>query len=248
MVDKATDGQQARWWTQRRFVASAVLIAVLVLLAVLMAATGGERETGSRPAVSASPPPASPKPAAGRAAAGLSGCSLPPGSQSVPQVAPQTAWQLVGSMAAPRAPATVGPQRTVDGFRVCFAHSPLGALFAAVSFWAEGTAAPSAAVYEHLAADTPLRAQAIAAAHSDGAGRLDSLTKVQVAGYAFTSYDGVTAVVTLAFQLSDGAFVSVPTTLRWESGDWRYVIAAGGTVPGAAQILDLDGYVAFRGA
>jgi len=52
----------------------------------------------------------------------------------------------------------------------------------------------------------------------------------------------------LAFQLSDGAFVSVPTALRFQAGDWRYVIAAGGTVPGAAQISDLNGYVAWSGA
>ncbi len=243
----AEDEQQRSWWTERRFLASAAVIAVLVLGAGLVLMTGGGRRAANRPAASASPPASAPT-RARRGPAGAAGCSLPAGSQSIPQVAPQTAWQLVGSMAAPSAPATIGPQRTVDGFRVCFAHSPLGALFAAVNFWAEGTAAPPGAVYEHLAADTPLRAQAITAARTDGAERLDALTKVQVAGYALTAYDPATAVITLAFQLSDGAFVSVPTALRWENGDWRYVVAAGGTVPGAAQISDLNGYVAFSGA
>lgn len=244
MSAKQADKQRS-WFTERRFVASAAVIAVLMMSAVLVLVTGGGRKAASRPARSASSPAPTP---ARHGPAGASGCSLPPGGQSIPQVAPQTAWQLVGSMAAPSAPATVGPQRTVDGFRVCFAHSPLGALFAAVNFWAEGTAAPPGAVYQHLAADTPLRAQAITAARTDGAGRLDALTKVQVAGYALTAYDPPTAVITLAFQLSDGAFVSVPTALRWENGDWRYVVAAGGTVPGAAQISDLNGYVAFSGA
>jgi len=246
MSAKPADKQRS-WWTERRFLASAAVIAVLVLGAGLVLVTGGGRRAGSRPAVSASSP-ALTATSAGRGLAGGAGCSLPAGSQSIPPVAPQTGWQLVGSMAAPSAPATIGPQRTVDGFRVCFAHSPLGALFAAVNFWAEGTAAPAGAVYEHLAADTSLRAQAISAARTDGAGRLDALTKVQVAGYALTAYDGATAVITLAFQLSDGAFVSVPTALRWEDSDWRYVVAAGGTVPGAAQISDLNGYVAFSGA
>jgi len=244
MSAKQADKQRSGW-AERRFVASAAVIAVLMMSAVLVLVTGGGRKAASRPGRSASSPAPTP---ARRGPAGASGCSLPPGGQSIPQVAPQTAWQLVGSMAAPSAPATVGPQRTVDGFRVCFAHSPLGALFAAVNFWAEGTAAPPGAVYQHLAADTPLRAQAITAARTDGAGRLDALTKVQVAGYALTAYDPATAVITLAFQLSDGAFVSVPTALRWENGDWRYVVAAGGTVPGAAQISDLNGYVAFSGA
>ncbi len=185
MSAKQADQQQRSWWTERRFVASAAVIAVLMMSAVLVLVTGGGRKAANRPAASASPPSSAPT-RARRGPAGSSGCSLPPGSQSIPQAAPQTAWQLVGSMAAPSAPATLGPQRTVDGFRVCFAHSPLGALFAAVNFWAEGTAAPPGAVYEHLAADTPLRAQAITAAQTDGAGRLDALTKVQVAGYALT--------------------------------------------------------------
>jgi len=240
-------GEQRSWWAQRRFLVSAAVIAVLMMSAVLVVVTGGGRKTGSQPARSASSLGPAPT-GARRGPAGAAGCSLPPGSQAIPQVAPQTTWQLVGSMAAPSAPATIGPQRTVDGFRVCFAHSPLGALFAAVNFWAEGTAAPAGVVYEHLAADTPLRAQAISAAQTDGAARLDAVTKVQVAGYALTAYDPATAVITLAFQLSDGAFVSVPTALRWEDSDWRYVIAAGGTVPGAAQISDLNGYVAFSGA
>ncbi len=248
MSAKQADEQQRSWFTERRFLASAAVIALLVLGAGLVLVTGGGRRAGSRPAGSASTNPAVAPTSARRRPARASGCSLPAGSQSIPQVAPQTAWQLVGSMAAPSAPATIGPQRTVDGFRVCFAHSPLGALFAAVNFWAEGTAAPAGAVYEHLAAATPLRAQAITAAQTDGAGRLDALTKVQVAGYALTAYDPATAVITLAFQLSDGAFVSVPTALAWEDSDWRYVIAAGGTVPGAAQISDLNGYVAFSGA
>jgi len=247
MSAKQADKQRS-WWAERRFLASAVVIAVLVLGAGLVLVTADKRGASRPLGVSASRSPvAAPRPAR-RGPAGAVGCSLPAGSQSIPQGAPQTAWQLVGSMAAPTAPATIGPQRAVDGFRVCFAHSPLGALFAAVNFWAEGTAAPSAAVYEHLAADTPLRAQAITAAQTDGAGRLDSLTKVQVAGYALTAYDPATAVITLAFQLADGAFVSVPTALAWENSDWRYVIAAGGTVPGAAQISDLNGYVAFSGA
>jgi len=179
MSAKQADKQRS-WWAERRFVASAAVIAVLMMSAVLVLVTGGGRTTGRRPPRSASSPSLAPTPAR-RGPVGASGCSLPAGSQSIPPVAPQTAWQLVGSMAAPSAPSTVGPQRTVDGFRVCFAHSPVGALFAAVNFWAEGTAAPAGAVYEHLAADTPLRAQAITAARTDGAGRLDSLTKVQVA-------------------------------------------------------------------
>jgi len=232
------------WWTQRWFVASGALFAVLVLLGLYTAAGGGGG--GSPP-----PPPAAP---AGRAAPPLRssassprGCSLPAGDQAEPTTAPQASWELVGSMAAPSAPSTVGPQHVVDGVRECFAHSPLGALFAAVNFWAQGTAQPEAVLYRALAADTPQRSAAIVDGEKNPSERLDTTTKLQVAGFAITAYTPQTAAVTLVFQVANGAYASVPSTMRWERGDWRYVISPEG-LPGAGQIADLSGYVAWSGA
>ncbi len=151
-------------------------------------------------------------------------------------------------MAAPSSPSTAGPQSTVGGLRACFAHSPLGALYATVSFWAEGTAQPGIEVYRRLAADTPARAQAIADAEQDPGFRLDSLTKLQVAGFAITSYSGDSATIAIAFQLANGAFYAAPLAMAWQDGDWKAVMPAGGGVPGAGQIPDLTGYVAWSGA
>ncbi len=244
---RATRGSvkdERSWWTQRWFVASGALFAVLVLLGLYTAAGGG--------GASSPPPPAAAAPA-GRAAplrssaSSPQGCSLPAGDQAEPTTAPQASWELVGSMAAPSAPSTVGPQHVVDGVRECFAHSPVGALFAAVNFWAQGTAQPEAVLYRALAADTPQRSAAIVDGEKNPSERLDTTTKLQVAGFAITAYTPQTAAVTLVFQVANGAYASVPSTMRWERGDWRYVISPEG-LPGAGQIADLSGYVAWSGA
>ena len=149
-------------------------------------------------------------------------------------------------MAAPSAPTTVGPQRTLDGFRVCYADSPLGALYATVNFWASGTAFPQSEVYARLAADTPARAEIVAQSRGDDS-RLDSQGRVQVAAFQFTSYTPATADVSLVLQTDSGALIAVASTMVFQQGDWRYVIPPDGE-PAAGQIQSLDGYVPWSGA
>jgi hypothetical protein len=226
------------------FVLSAATLAVLGLFAVVVALSGGSASRGSQtPGRIDSSTAAGGRPAS---AGGLDGCSLPAGSQQVPTTAPAADWVLVGSMAAPDSPRTVGPQRTVDGFRVCFAHSPLGALYAAVNFWAAGTASSPASVYEHLAADTPSRAQVVAQSRGN-ANRLDSSGPVTLAGFEFNSYSPSSTDLSVVLQGSSGALVSVACTMVWQDGDWRYVIPPSGA-PAAGQIQSLDGYVPWSDA
>jgi hypothetical protein len=159
---------------------------------------------------------------------------------------PVADWVLVGSMAAPNSPGSIGPQRTVDGFRVCFAHSALGALYAAVNFWAAGTAAPPASVYEHLAADTSSRA-AVVAQSQGNTSRLDASGPVQLAAFEFDSYSPASADLSVVLEGSSGVLVSVACTMVWQRGDWRYVIPPSGA-PAAGQVGSLDGYVPWSDA
>jgi hypothetical protein len=129
---------------------------------------------------------------------------------------------------------------------MCFAHSPLGALYAAVNFWAAGTAASPASVYQHLAADTASRAQVVAQSQGN-ANRLDSSGPVQLAGFEFNSFSPNSADLSVVLQGSSGALVSVACTMVWEQGDWRYVIPPSGA-PAAGQIQSLDGYVPWSDA
>jgi hypothetical protein len=227
---------------QRGFVLSAATLAVVGLLALAVAVSGsGSGARAPRRIVNATT-------AGGRdaSAGGLGGCSLPAGSQQVPTTAPASDWALVGSMAAPNSPGSIGPQRTVDGFRVCFAHSPLGALYAAVNFWAAGTASSPASVYEHLAADTPSRANVVAQSQGN-ADRLDSSGPVALAGFEFNAYSPSSADLSVVLQGASGALVSVACTMVWQHDDWRYVIPPSGA-PAAGQIQSLEGYVPWSDA
>lgn len=234
-------------WGQPGFLAAAGVIALLAILGVVVAVSGGGGE--SNESSRAAPPADQPATRAPTGVGDSSACDLPAGNTSVPTSAlPDTRWELVGSMAAPNAPETHGPARTVAGFRTCFAHTPTGALYAAVNLWAASTAAPAADVLSTLAADTPVRPEAVRDARGQGADvRLDDEGTLQVAGFNFVSYDENNASINLAFRLENGGLLRIPATVRWEDGDWKYVIPPGGD-PGAGQLKDLSGYVPWAGA
>jgi hypothetical protein len=234
----------------RGFVVSAALIGLIVISALAVIVTGGGAQRRPTRVVSATTREAS---GAGRRSgavsvpSGASECGLPAGSQAVPTATPTpTAWVLVGSMAAPNGPRTIGPGRSVDGFRECFAHSPTGALFALVNFWASGTAFSASEVYTHLAADTPARAQAVRFSAGDNS-RLSDSGQVQIAGFDFSSYSASEADISVVLQSSDGNLVTVACTMLWQAGDWRYEIPPSGA-PAAGAIQSLDGYVPWSDA
>ena len=86
-------------------------------------------------------------------------------------------------MQVPQSPTVYGPQRADGPWETCFAHSPSGALLAAMNFYAEGTAAAPSAVLAHLAVN-------VTAADMTGGG-LDANGPVQLAGYRYVAYTPV---------------------------------------------------------
>lgn len=234
-------------FSQRGFVIAAVAVAVLAVLGVVLGISGGHHHaqrpgnTANRPAGSAAVPGV---PATARVR-GPNHCSLGARSQAVPDSSPQAQWTLLGSMAIPTSD-RIGPQRKVDGFPVCYARDPDGALFAAVAFWAAGTAYPPSDVYAHLAADTRLRKAAIASSAGDNE-RLSDHGQVNLAGFRFSSYTPTTANVTIVLQTTQDVMVSVGCTMLWQHGDWHYEIPPAGQPP-ASQIDSLTGFVAWGAA
>jgi hypothetical protein len=232
-------------WATRGVFFGAALVALVAVLAGLLVVTN---RSGPAPATARAThaPGTVPLTAATSDGPG-SECGLPAGSQTVPSSPPAAAgWVLVGSMAAPSSPSSVGPGRTVGGFRECFAHSPTGALFSAVNFWAAGTAYAPSRVYAHLAADTPSRAQAVRFSQGD-ASRLSDSGQVQLAGFEFNSYSPSEADLSIVLQSTNGQLVTIACTMLWQAGDWRYEIPPSGA-PAAGQIQSLDGYVAWSDA
>jgi hypothetical protein len=240
----------------RGFVFSAAGVGLLVVAAIFLAleTIGGHGASGAEPLRAGPAAAGRALPAVGvagsrgrvRVPAGA-GCSLPAGSQAVPTAAPVSGWTLVGSMAAPSAPSSFGPQRSSDGLRVCFAHSPTGALFAAASFWAEATAVPQTVLYGRLAADTPARAVAVAQAQGSTQ-RLQDIDgdpgTVSIAGFAYTAYTPAEADVSIVLAGPGGELVSLPCSMLWQDGDWRLVIPPSQQLASAA-VTGMDDFVSW---
>jgi hypothetical protein len=214
--------------TEPWFVASAAFVAVLAAaLVVLIAAHvfGHHRKPAASVKVSHK---SSPTPVA--TASNPNGCSLAAGSQTIPTTAPAAQWVTVGDMQAPQAPASVGPQRTVSGVGVCFEHSPLGALYAAVNFFAAGTSVPQATLLEQLAAPSRFRAELIAQSKGSGAEIQEddgNPGAIAVAGFSITDYTSAAEDLTVVLSGPGGQLAAVQMSEQWQAGDWKVEIPAG---------------------
>jgi hypothetical protein len=240
-------------WVQPGFIAAAVVVALLVVLGVILAVTGGNDASPATDGAKPAPPPAVTPPAN----ADASGCGLDPGSQAIPTTAPDATWRLVGTVATPAAPRTVGPGRRHGPVSFCFAHSPTGALFASVNIYAALNAlvadppADPRPVLRELIADTPDRDALLKDATKSSTGDPGASAGVQVAGFNIIRYEPSEAVVDLVFRVDrPGAsgYVHAASTLKWERGDWRLALARGAQpFDSLQQVPDLQGYTAWSG-
>jgi len=231
-------------FTRPGFIIAAALVVALIAAAVVIFLLPKEQGNAQpAPAETSSSASASPSASAG---AGKSVCGLPTSTETALGKAPATKWELVGTMAAPTDP-KVGPGKTDDqGIRSCFAHSPQGALYAAVNLWALGSdPSKERAIADQLTVKGPGRDAAMNAPKSNAP---PSAVKVQIAGFN-VSYASNQAVVELAFKADTGALASVRTTLLWQDGDWKGVVAdSGAPLEEPRQVSDLSGFIPWSGA
>lgn len=234
------------------FVVSAIGVAMLIAaaIAVVIASHTGEHGTRVASSHSAARQPvafthATPNPVP--SAENPLGCSLPAGGQTIPVSAPESSWTLVGTMAAPTALATFGPQKIESGLRVCFAHDPTGALYALASFFAESSRVPEAELFTRLAATTP--AKAVAVSRAQGYSQLlqsedgDPGT-VSIAGFQYIDYTPSQANLTLVLEGPSGELAALPCSLQWQDDDWRFVIPPSQQL-GASAVSSMNGFIAW---
>ncbi|KRE89758.1 hypothetical protein [Arthrobacter sp. Soil764] len=227
--------------TKPKFIISAVVVAIIVALGIILALVPRGGGTASPEPSTTSTSISSGEPSATSAA---SVCGLPSGDQAKPATTPaDTKWELVGKIAAPTSPMQFGPGKTeANGLRSCFAHSPTGALYAAANMTALSSAGKADLVYQQLAVPSP---ELDAVLKSSPTAAPNSVT-AQLAGFTFRSYEADRAVIDLAFKGANGTFVSIPVPLQWYEGDWKFVVPATGDT-GARQLSDLSGYVEWAG-
>jgi hypothetical protein len=226
-------------------IAAALVVALIAATIVIFLLPKGEGTAQPAPAPAESSDTSTRSPSAS-AAAGASVCGLSASSETALGAAPETKWELVGTMAAPTDP-KIGPGMTDDqGIRSCFAHTPTGALYAAVNLWALGSdPSKERAIAEQLAVKGPGRDAGTKAPQTAAPA---SAVKIQIAGFN-VSYTANQAVVELAFKANNGALASVRTTLLWQDGDWKGVVADDGApLEEPRQVRDLSGFIPWSGA
>jgi hypothetical protein len=183
-------------------------------------------------------------------AAGTSVCGLPPTLDTALGAAPKSKWELVGKMAAPTDPKTIGPGVTdEDGFRSCFANSPTGALYAAANMIALGSspAQDELKLADKLLVPGPGRDAALKEAMARTS-IPESGETAQISGFLIKSYSPSEADVDLAIKLPNGALAHSVLSLRWVAGDWKVKASDDGQIfTGIAQLSDLSGFILWSG-
>jgi len=161
--------------------------------------------------------------------------------------APSAEWTLVGTVAAPSTSAGPG---TVDGagFRSCFAQTAEGALLAAVNYVALSSDPRLQPDLWRLLEPGVVRDR-VRDAYGDATG-VPSSTRMQVAGFKVLQYDGASAVIDVAWQItgSQSGLVSMPIELVWLEGDWLVATTDAGLPYAPTALQSLGGYIPFSGA
>lgn len=234
-------------FTKPGFIISAALVVALIAAVVvifLFPKNQDNAQSNPAPTTASDSPSTSPS-SSDKAEASI--CGLPAGSENALGTAPETTWELVGTMAAPT-DSKIGPgQVDEQGIRSCFSRTPTGALYAAVNLWALGSnPANEPAIAGQLAAKGPGRDAGMKAPETPAP---SSGVKIQIAGFNVVSYTADQAVVDLAFKADNGALGSVRTTLLWQDGDWKGVVADNGApLEEPHPVSDLSGFIPWSGA
>ena len=238
MSDDST--QPSNPFTSRGFIAAAIVVGVILLAGVIVLVTAltAPHTPVAKPTSTPSGPVAS---GDDKSVCGLPGFE----TESSLTTAPNTKWELVGTVATPTDPKGAGPGLDDKGLRTCYAHTAEGALFAAVGYLAVGSDARNVPRLYALLADGPVRDQ-LQATPSPGDPSSDRL---QVAGFKVNAYSASEATIDVAWQVTSAGsqLVSCPTVLRWEHGDWKVVIDKNGPPFAPSPLASLGGYTPWAG-
>ncbi|GAA2110913.1 hypothetical protein [Streptomyces synnematoformans] len=232
-------------WTRPWFIASVGFMGVVVLMLVVVLVAGdGNDDGGDQAAPSPAPSTSASRPDAGDG----EGCPELEESDEVPDGPPPANWDLFRTVALPVSK-EAGPA-VIDGdVARCYAHSPTGALMAAVQIGTRYTLAEDwQTVMEEQtygdAKDQLIEArselEATAPPPAPAPGELG-----QIAAFDITTYSPDTAVVQLVTRFVDGSLQASTATLRWMDGDWRYEVSE--TSAPQKTVLSTTGFTEWGG-
>jgi hypothetical protein len=137
----------------------------------------------------------------------------------------------------------------VDDVPEGFAHTPAGALLAAVVICYDRALEPGARRVT-MADVVPGPGQAatlrlIRDGSGGSSGARSGERPIPVAGFSFASYTATVATIDLAFgPTSSGVWQVGPLTVRWMAGDWKLVVPASGVTGGpVTTVASMAGFV-----
>ncbi len=253
MEEPTSDGPAL---TPRLLVTAAVLLGVLAFALVALLTRSHSPAAARDPAAARHPAPAGHRagapgragaPAASPAAAGS--CDVPPGQQAIPVSAPAgVTWRLYDTVALPFS-AQAGPTVIKGDVARCYAHTPTGALLAAVQIAVRYSLAANWQAV--IAAQVmPGTGRNVYAAERPGADVTVQAGQFgQIAGFQFVTYTSALAVVQIVVQLPSGAMQATTMTVRWSGGDWRLQLQPDGSPgPNVQQVPNLAGFIPWAGA
>lgn len=237
-------GTGGRRWTGYAAVAFLVLM-LLAALVVWLSGDGGGRST--LPAPVTDPPPSG---TSGPGADGGSGNGPQDGGeQPLTGPPPGVVWQGWRAISLPYSTAA-GPRKVDGAVASGFAHTPTGALLAAVHASGRLTLAPD-----------PGWRQAVETMAAPGAGRDTWVagrkgvtitaapapgTMAQIAGFQITSYNTEDAAIQLVTKSSDSSLSVSPVHVQWRDGDWKLVMTPSGGLFGTrSRLADLNGFIVW---
>ena len=265
------DTEPSSPWEGRGFVASAIIVgAVVVCVVIWLVAGGGGGDPSTQPSTTPSvveptdqptdepsEPPATPgepttQPTPPPVNTGTGGCKNKSPDLRIPRAAPPAVnWQFETDMLIPLQ-AQGGPASTDgNGLRHCFAHSPTGAVLAAmVTLGQIRNPDLTEAVLRERIAPGVGRTRALSAVRSSPTPRNTGETS-QFTGFKVIDYLPNRTIVSIAVRIDSQKVAALPVTLLWTGGDWKLVLQPDGSFNGevAPDVLQsLEGYVRFGGA
>ncbi|GAA0936835.1 hypothetical protein GCM10009554_24670 [Kribbella koreensis] len=260
-------------WQGRGFVASVIVVgAVLVCLLVWFVARGNNTPASqpsapttrtapteqpteepteaatppAEPTGTTTPPPSRPKP-------GRGGCKTLNPDQRIPRTTPTAVtWEFEADMLIPTQQEG-GPALTNSaGVRSCFAHSPTGAVLAALVTLGQ-IRNPDLTIPVLRERFVPNQGLQLALAEGRATPPTPGQTKsvAQFTAFKVLDYLPTRAIIAIAVRIDDKNVASIPVTMAWSKGDWKGVLQTDGSFNGSTEpdlLQSMTGYVRFGGA
>jgi hypothetical protein len=266
-------GGETSFWEERGFVASAIVVGAIVVCLLVWFFARGDGTPTSQPSTSPSTvvpteqptdepsvPPATPpteQPSSTptrRPTPGVGGCRTKNPDQRIPRSAPTAVtWEFETDMLIPRQQQGGPAEMDQAGVRSCFAHSPTGAVLAAMVILGQirNPALTERVLLQQVVANQG-RTRALAEAKATPTpGDTAPPGQSQFTGFKVLDYLQNRAVIAIAVRIDDSNVASMPVTMVWKGGDWRAELKEDGSFNGEVEpdlLRSLDGYVRFGGA